>query len=136
MPTPIPFIEDDLNDTFFADSHTDRGSIPWIRGSPDLWSQAAQQRAKQLFSLIRTENFIQSLWNDAFLAYYRQFLLLLCQMILHRILDNRRPSAVFDRKDRLLLFHINCLISSLDIRDNVLKMSRSKKQPHQWLQHI
>ena len=102
MSNPLPFSEDSLNDTFFAESNLGHGSLPWVNGKPDQWSGETAKQAEQLSLSLKDENLINLLWRSAFSPCFRHTLLLLSQMILFRILDGRKASAIFDRHDHLI----------------------------------
>ena len=137
MSNPLPFSEDSLNDTFFAESNLGHGSLPWVNGKPDQWSGEAEKQAELLFRSPKDDNLINLLWKNALSSCFRHTLLLFSQMILFRILDGGRASAIFDRHDHLIFFHINCITSSLDMRDSYKRLLRSNgKQPHSWLQQV
>ena len=137
MSTPGPFLGELFDETFFADQQTDYGSVPWIRGMPDQWSSHAKLTAEALFIQINDEGSNQRLWGNAFSCCYRHTLLLLSQLLLWRLMDNRVSCSRFAKHDYLVFFHINCIISSLDSRDRYKKLMASEgMQPQKWLKQI
>ena len=61
----LPFLGESFNESFFADS-AEQGSIPWIRGGPDLWSGHAKTEADDSFKQIKEKRDyeIQDMFGD------------------------------------------------------------------------
>ena len=137
MPSPIPFLVESFNETLFTADFTDQGTLPWLRGCPDLWSRHALTECDTLYSKYTNADFISSIWSNAFDSHFRQLLLLLSQRLLSDMLEDRTSTALFNRHMHLVFFHIQCIIASLDIRGSYQNWLRSKtKEPASWLQRI
>ena len=63
-----------------------------------------------------SDAFLSELWSRSLAPRFRHTLLIIARFILERLIRVGQSSSCFDRCGQVVFFHIQCLLSSLDIR--------------------